>query len=120
MQTVSEVMTRGVRFVSPQENLQHAARMMGELDVGVLPVCDHQRLVGLITDRDITIRSTAAGKSPLETSVEEVMSTDVQWCFEDQPLDEVMIKMADSQIRRIPVVSKDEQHMRRVVAMALA
>ena len=55
MQTVSEVMTRGVRFLAPQENLQHAAQMMGELDVRALPVCDGNRLVGMITDRDITI-----------------------------------------------------------------
>jgi CBS domain-containing protein len=119
MQTVSEVMTRGVRFVSPQENLQHAAQMMGELDVGVLPVCDDNRLVGMLTDRDITIRSTAAGKSPQDARVEEVMSTDVMWCFEDQPLDEVMLKMADSQIRRVPVVSRDEQHtLIGIVALA--
>jgi len=110
MQTVSEVMTRDVRFVSPREDVQHAAQMMGELDVGALPVCDGGRLVGMVTDRDITIRSTAAGRSPQEAHVEEVMSKDVRWCFEDQPLDEVMIQMADSQIRRVPVVSHDEQH----------
>jgi CBS domain-containing protein len=110
MQMVSEVMTRDVRFVSPQEDVQHAAQMMGELDVGVLPVCDGGRLVGMVTDRDITIRSTAAGKSPREAHVDEVMSRDVRWCFEDQPLDEVMIQMADSQIRRVPVVSHDDQH----------
>jgi CBS domain-containing protein len=110
MQMVSEVMTRNVRFVSPQEDVQHAAQMMGELDVGVLPVCEGDRLVGMVTDRDITLRSTAVGKSPRESHVEEVMSRDVRWCFEDQPLDEVMIQMADSQIRRVPVVTHDDQH----------
>jgi len=110
MQMVSEVMTRNVRFVSPQEDVQHAAQMMGELDVGALPVCEGDRLVGMVTDRDITLRSTAAGKSPQESHVEEVMSKQVRWCFEDQPLDEVMIQMADSQIRRVPVVTHDDQH----------
>lgn len=110
MQTVSEVMTRNVRFVSPQEDVQHAAQMMGELDVGALPVCEGDRVVGMVTDRDITLRSTAAGKSPRESRVEEVMSRDVRWCYEDQPLDEVMIQMADSQIRRVPVVTHDDQH----------
>jgi CBS domain-containing protein len=110
MQTVSEVMTRNVRFVTPQEDVQHAAQMMGELDVGALPVCEGDRVVGMVTDRDITLRSTAAGKSPQESRVEEVMSKDVRWCFEDQPLDEVMIQMADSQIRRVPVVTHDDQH----------
>jgi CBS domain-containing protein len=110
MQMVSEVMTRNVRFVSPQEDVQHAAQMMGELDVGVLPVCEGDRLVGMVTDRDITLRSTAVGKSPRESHVAEVMSKDVRWCFEDQPVDEVMIQMADSQIRRVPVVTHDDQH----------
>lgn len=110
MQTVSELMTRDVRFVAPQENLQRAAQMMDELNVGALPVCDNGRLVGMVTDRDITIRATAAGRSPQEAHVDEVMSTDVRWCFEDQPLDDVMTQMADSQIRRIPVVSHDEEH----------
>ncbi|HEX7636583.1 MAG TPA: CBS domain-containing protein [Noviherbaspirillum sp.] len=110
MQMVSELMTRDVRFVAPQESLQRAAQMMDELNVGALPVCDDGRLVGMVTDRDITIRATAAGRSPQEAHVDEVMSTDVRWCFEDQPLDDVMTQMADSQIRRIPVVSHDDEH----------
>jgi len=110
MQMVSEVMTRNVQFVSPQESLQRAAQMMDELNVGALPVCDGERLVGMVTDRDITVRATAAGRAPGEAHVEEVMSTDVRWCFEDQPVDEVMQQMADTQIRRVPVVSHDEAH----------
>jgi CBS domain-containing protein len=110
MQTVSEVMTRDVRFVSPQESLQRAAQMMSELDIGALPVCDGERLVGMVTDRDITVRAMAAGKAPGDAHVDEVMSTDVRWVFEDQPLDDVMIQMGDSQMRRIPVVSHDDRH----------
>ncbi|HEV2612383.1 MAG TPA: CBS domain-containing protein [Noviherbaspirillum sp.] len=109
MQIVSEVMTRDVRFVSPQESLQRAAQMMDELDVGALPVCEGDRLVGMVTDRDITIRGTAAGRSPGDAHVDEVMSTNIRCVFEDQALDEVMTQMADSQIRRIPVVTHDEQ-----------
>lgn len=108
MQTVSEVMTRNVQVVSPQETLRRAAQMMDDLNVGALPVCDGERLVGMITDRDITVRATSAGADPDETAVDAVMSTDVRWCFEDQPLDEVMRQMADTQIRRVPVVSHDE------------
>ncbi len=110
MQMISDVMTRNVRFVSPQENLQRAAQIMDELNVGSLPVCDGDRLVGMVTDRDITVRGTAAGKVPQDAHVDEVMSGDVRWCFEDQPLDEVMQQMADTQIRRVPVVSHDESH----------
>ena len=110
MQTVSEVMTRNARFVSPGESLQRAAQLMGELDVGALPVCDGDRLVGMVTDRDIAVRGIAAGKAPQDSHVDEVMSPDVRWCFEDQPLDEVMRQMADSQVRRVPVVSHDDAH----------
>jgi len=110
MQTVSQVMTRNARWVAPGESLQRAAQLMGELDVGALPVCEGERLVGMVTDRDIAVRGMAAGKAPQTAHVDEVMSADVRWCFEDQPLDEVMAQMGDSQIRRVPVVSHDEQH----------
>jgi CBS domain-containing protein len=110
MQTVSQVMTRNARWIAPGESLQRAAQLMGELDVGALPVCDGDRLVGMVTDRDIAVRGIAAGKSPQTCHVDEVMTGDVRWCFEDQPLDEVMAQMGDSQIRRVPVVSHDDQH----------
>jgi CBS domain-containing protein len=110
MQTVSQVMTRNARWVAPGESLQRAAQLMGELDVGALPVCEGERLVGMVTDRDIAVRGIAAGKAPQSAHVDEVMSADVRWCFEDQPLDEVMAQMSDSQIRRVPVVSHDDQH----------
>lgn len=90
--------------------MQRAAQMMDELNVGALPVCEGEQLVGMITDRDITVRSTAAGRAPNEARVEEVMSEDVRWFFEDQSLDDVMQQMADTQIRRVPVLSHDEQH----------
>lgn len=110
MQTVAEVMTRNVQSVSPQETLQRAAQLMDELNVGALPVVNGEQLVGMVTDRDITIRGIAAGRLPHEAHIDEVMSSNVRWCFEDQPLDEVLIQMADSQVRRIPVVSHDDQH----------
>lgn len=110
MQMVSEVMTRNVQFISPRETVQRAAQMMDDLNVGALPVCEGGRLVGMVTDRDITVRATSAGMAPDEAVVDQVMSTDVRWCFEDQPLDEVMQQMADTQIRRVPVVSHDDAH----------
>jgi CBS domain-containing protein len=103
-------MTRNVQYVSPQETVRRAAQMMDDLNVGALPVCDGERLVGIVTDRDITVRATSAGLAPDDAVVDEVMSTDVRWCFEDQPIDEVMRQMADTQIRRVPVVSHDETH----------
>ncbi|MEC4722576.1 CBS domain-containing protein [Noviherbaspirillum sp. CPCC 100848] len=115
MQRVSEVMSRDARVVSPRETLQRAAQLMDELDVGALPVCDGERLVGMVTDRDITVRGMAAGRLPQETPVEDVMSNEVRWCFEDQPLDEVMQQMGYSQIRRLPVIAHDDS--RRLVGI---
>ncbi len=109
MQTVAEVMTRDARVVSPQESVQRAAQLMDELNVGALPVCDGHKLVGMVTDRDITIRATAAGRAPGDAHVDEVMSTEVRWCFEDESIDEVVKKMADTQVRRVPVISHDDQ-----------
>jgi CBS domain-containing protein len=115
MPHVSDIMTRDVRFVAPAENLQRAAQLMSDLDVGALPVCDGTRLVGMVTDRDIIVRGTAAGHAPSDACVADVMSEGVCWCFEDEALDDVMRQMAESQVRRIPVVSRGEE--RRLVGM---
>ena len=101
---VADVMTRDVAVVSPQASVREAARRMDRLNVGALPVCDGARLVGIVTDRDITVRCTAAGAPPDRRRVCEVMTDDVRWCFEDDPLEEVEQEMAEVQIRRMPVV----------------
>jgi CBS domain-containing protein len=106
---VSELMTRDVKVVAPNDTVRRAAQIMDDLNVGALPVCDGQILVGMITDRDITIRATAAGKAPDQARVSDTMSTDVRWCFDDDDVDEVVRKMSDSQIRRVPVVSRDKK-----------
>jgi CBS domain-containing protein len=100
---VCDVMTRDVAVVRPDDTVRRAARMMDELNVGSLPVCDGRRLVGMITDRDITVRAVAAGDGP-GTKVCNAMSQHVRWCYEDAPVEEVMATMKDVQIRRIPVV----------------
>ncbi|QEL25877.1 CBS domain-containing protein [Bosea sp. F3-2] len=105
---VSEVMTREVCVANPQETIQQAARLMAGLDVGVLPVGDDERLVGMITDRDIAIRGVAEGKAPL-TKVSEVMSNEVRYCFADQEIAEVLQNMGDIQLRRLPVVDRDKR-----------
>src|SRR4051812_38265635 len=107
MQTIADVMTRDVRSVSPQETIRRAAQIMDEMNVGALPVCDGQRLVGMITDRDITVRAASVGEGPEDTLVEEIMTEDVVHCFDDQPVDEVLQDMRDIQIRRVPVVDHE-------------
>lgn len=99
-----EVMTRDVVTVGPDATVREAARMMDDLNVGALPVCDGRRLVGIITDRDITVRATADGMQPDRTPVHVVMTDDVRWCFEDDSIEEIGREMARQQIRRMPVV----------------
>ncbi|MET0814370.1 MAG: CBS domain-containing protein [Pseudoxanthomonas sp.] len=117
MQKISEVMTRDVRSISPEETVRRAAQLMDELNVGSLPVCDGPKLVGMITDRDITIRSTAAGQAPESTRVGDVMSTQVRTCHESQSVDEVLKEMGDSQIRRVPVVDQASHTLVGIVSL---
>ncbi|MBE7157548.1 MAG: CBS domain-containing protein [Rhodospirillales bacterium] len=106
---VKAAMTEKVEVVSPETLLQEAAQMMKSLDAGVLPVCDGERLVGMLTDRDMTVRAAAEGKDPKATHVSEAMSLEVVYCFEDQDVEEAADLMADKQIRRLPVLSRDKQ-----------
>lgn len=101
---VDHVMTPGVAVVSPEATMREAARMMDQINVGALPVCDEGRLVGIVTDRDITVRGTAAGFSADTTAVREVMTDDVRWCFDDDAVEDVEREMAAVQIRRMPVL----------------
>ncbi|GJI97561.1 inosine-5-monophosphate dehydrogenase [Duganella caerulea] len=111
-------MSRDVTSVSPEETIRRAAELMDDLDVGALPVTEGHRLVGMITDRDITIRATAAGLGPEETLVTEVMTEDICYCYEDQSIEEVLEDMGDIQVRRVPVVSRDDHKLVGIVAMA--
>jgi CBS domain-containing protein len=108
MQKISDFMTRNVQVVRPDESLQRAAQVMDELNVGSLPVCDRTGLVGMITDRDITIRAMAAGL-PAHTQVSDVMTDHARWCTGEQTVQEAMRQMADVQIRRLPVVDSEHQ-----------
>jgi CBS domain-containing protein len=105
---VSEAMTREVRVASPTESIRQAAQTMAQLDAGVLPVGENDRLVGMITDRDIAVRAVAAGKSP-DTPIRDIMSSDVCYCFDDQDIDDVAVNMADIQVRRLPVVDRNKR-----------
>ena len=105
---VSETMTRDVRVAAPNDSIQQAARMMAELEAGVLPVGENDRLVGMITDRDIAIRAVAEGKGP-SAKVREVMTADVKYCFADQDVEEVTRNMAEIQVRRLPVLNRDKR-----------
>jgi CBS domain-containing protein len=105
---ISECMTREVQLANPDMTLREAARCMADCDAGVLPVGENDRLVGMLTDRDIAIRGVARGFGP-EAKVGEAMTREVRWCFEDDDADEVLSTMADEQIRRMPVLSREKR-----------
>ena len=105
---IRDAMTRDVCMVRPDQSIRDAAHMMAELDIGALPVQENDRLVGMITDRDIAIRAVADGKGP-DTRVRDVMSKDVKYCFEDETVEAVSRNMGDQQIRRLPVVNRDKR-----------
>jgi CBS domain-containing protein len=105
---VRDCMTRQVLTTRPDETLQTAARLMLEADVGVIPVEENDRLVGMITDRDIAVRGVARGLGA-DTPVRQVMSKEVLYCFDDADIDDVADNMADIQVRRLPVVDKDKR-----------
>jgi CBS domain-containing protein len=106
---VRDVMTKGAECVRPSNSLQEAAQKMKNLDVGPLPVCDNDRLVGLITDRDIAIRAVAEACDPRSTTVKDVMTPDVLYCFEDQDVREAAQLMREHQVRRLIVLNRDKR-----------
>jgi CBS domain-containing protein len=105
---VRDAMSSDVRIANPNQSIRDAAMLMAEIDAGSLPVGENDRLVGMITDRDIALRAIALGKGP-DTPVREVMSEDVKYCFEDNEIDEVAQNMADIKVRRLPVLNKSKR-----------
>ena len=104
MTKVADIMTRSVATVQREETIQAAARRMREMDVGSLPVLDGQAVVGMVTDRDITIRGVADGMVAQESRVADVMTPEVRWCRADDSIEELMEEMGDAQVRRLPVL----------------
>lgn len=109
MTTVADVMTRGVRSMSPGDAVVDAARAMDELNVGVIPVCEGEKLVGMVTDRDIVVRGVAQACDARTTRLADVMSTHVRCAREEDDIDQVLGQMAEAQIRRMPVVDGNQR-----------
>jgi CBS domain-containing protein len=105
---VRDAMSRDAQIANPNMTLQEAARLMSRIDAGFLPVGDGDRLVGMVTDRDITIRAVAEGKAPT-TPISEVMTRDVKYCFDDDDVSDVARNMADIQVRRLPVLNREKR-----------
>ena len=109
MSTVSEFMTSNVQTIEPQESLQDAAQLMDQLNVGSLPVCNGPLVLGIITDRDITIRATALGLAPATACVSDAMSNTVLSCRAGEDANAVMDRMGAAQVRRLPVLDDDDE-----------
>lgn len=105
---VQECMTREVRIVDPDETLEDAARAMAEIDAGILPVGENDRLIGIVTDRDIAIRGVGRGCEP-SAKVRDVMSPEVRYCFENDDIEDVLNNMAEIRVRRLPVLDHDKR-----------
>jgi CBS domain-containing protein len=106
---VSQILTREVETIGPDTSVKEAAQRMRSMDVGSLPVCDGRHLLGMVTDRDITIRITAEGRDAANTPVQEAMTPDVTYVFEDQDVQDAARIMREQQIRRLPVLNRDKQ-----------
>ena len=109
MTTVADVMTRDVRTMSPGDSVVDAARCMDEMNVGVIPVCEDGRLVGIVTDRDIVVRGVAQQGEVRTMKIADVMSAHVRCAREDDEVDKVLSEMAEAQIRRVPVVDGEQR-----------
>ncbi|HYE38433.1 MAG TPA: CBS domain-containing protein [Ramlibacter sp.] len=109
MTTVADVMTRGVRTMRPDDSVVDAARCMDELNVGVIPVCDGDKLVGMVTDRDIVVRGVAQQGQVQNMKLADVMSGHVRCAREEDDVDQVLGEMAEAQIRRLPVVDGNQK-----------
>lgn len=106
---VSDVMTHDVKIATPDDTLQSAACIMETQDFGSLPVSEDDRLVGMLTDRDITIRAVARGLTPQDCTVREIMSSDVKYVYEDESVADAAKIMGDLQVRRLPVLNRDKR-----------
>ena len=106
---VQEIMRPNVHMADPDMTIREAARRMRENNIGALPVGDNDRLVGMVTDRDIVVRAIAENRSPANTTVREVMSEGVCYCFEDDDVARAAEVMAKCQVRRLPVVDRSKR-----------
>ncbi|MGZ5279837.1 MAG: CBS domain-containing protein [Pseudobdellovibrionaceae bacterium] len=104
-----ECMTKTVELGNPHMSLLEAAQIMRDGDFGILPIGENDRLMGMITDRDIVIRAVAEGKDPKNIPVREIMSPKVLYCYEDQTLEEIASNLGDNQIRRLPVLNRQKR-----------
>lgn len=109
MPQLKEIMTPSLDIISPNATTADAARKMKDLDVGAIPVCDGEALLGMITDRDLVLRVMAIGRDPVQAKVSEAMTAGVVFCYEDEEAETAAELMAEKQIRRLPILSRNNR-----------
>ncbi len=117
MQQVKDVMTPQAEVASPDETVEDVASIMKTLDIGVLPVCDEEGLVGILTDRDLVVRVLAAKRDPKAVRVGEVMTPNIVYCFEDEDITRAASLLAEHQIRRLPVLTRSDRKLVGIVSL---
>jgi CBS domain-containing protein len=106
---ISEIMTREPELIDPNSSIHDAARRMKNENIGALPIGENDRLIGMVTDRDIAIRAVAENRDPSSTTVRDVMSEKIYYCFEDDDVEDAARCMAENQVRRLPILNRDKR-----------
>ena len=109
MPQVKDVMTQGCEWIAPDVPISKAAKIMKDKDIGFLPVGENDKLIGMVTDRDIVVRGIAAGKDPAKATARDVMTAKTYYCFDDQDVEEVCNNLGEIKVRRLPVVNREKR-----------
>lgn len=109
MTQIKDVMSQNFKWMAPDSPVSHVAQQMRDIDCGFMPLAENDRMIGMITDRDITIRAVAEGKNPEDVRAREIMTPKTYYCYDDQDVEEVCNNMGEIQVRRLPVVNRDKR-----------
>lgn len=109
MTQIKDVMSPNFKFMAPDSPVAQVAQQMRDMDCGFMPLAENDKIVGMITDRDITIRAVAEGKNPAECTARECMTAKTFYCYDDQDIEEVCNNMGEIQVRRLPVVNREKR-----------
>ena len=114
---LKDIMTSEVEVIRPDDTLRTAAQIMRNRDIGFLPVCDGERLVGALSDRDITVQAIAEGLDPKNTRVRDIVHSRVIWSFDDENVTSAVKKMKENQVRRLIVIHRESKKLAGVVSL---
>lgn len=109
MAQIKDVMSPNFKWMAPDSPVSQVAQAMRDMDIGFMPLAENDKMIGMVTDRDITVRAIAEGKDPANTAAREVMTPKTYYCYDDQDVEEVCNNMGEIQVRRLPVVNRDKR-----------